>query len=140
MPIDFVLDHKHRLVLITMHGEVGIADIVTSAHKIMAISDVGGYNTIADISNVETMPQFSAVQLNQLALLFLGAYPLDTRKPRLALIAANDAVHGVARSFEDYCDSGSSSHKRVGVFRTFDGSAGFLQLSSHAVSEKLRTL
>jgi len=140
MAIDFLIDHQHRLVLISMHDTIGIGDIVTCANKIMSISDVATYNAIADLSKVKNMPQFSSVQVNRLAMLFLGSYPFSPVKARLAMVAGSATLNDMARSFEAACDSDSPGNKRVGVFRTLEGAAGFLQLPDDALAGPLRYL
>src|SRR5262249_48978081 len=134
-PIDFLIDHKHSLVMLTLYGDVDLQDILTSERKIASLSDIGGYCAIADLSRVKYLPQFFATQFQELATLLLRSNPLEPVLPRLALVAPDDALFFAAWAVERCCNANSRHPERARVFRTLEEAMDFLQLSRDVLPE-----
>jgi len=111
MPIDYHIDHAHRLVVARGHGVFGDEDVFSYQHKVWSRPEVIGYDELIDMTAVEEI-----------------AIPSTKRIPELAELAANDLAFGLGRMFEVYRNLHSRSTKKMQVCRTMREAYAFLGL------------
>lgn len=127
MPIAYSIDHAHRLVTAIGHGELTGDDIFSYQKEVWSRSDLGGYNELMDMTNVERIDLRSVDHIKQLAELSASMDPAAAQS-RFAIVAPGDYAFGLGRMYESYRRLEGRSTKRVGVFRSMAEARAFLEL------------
>ncbi|HEY6061953.1 MAG TPA: hypothetical protein VIV10_15275 [Gemmatimonadales bacterium] len=127
MPIAYTIDHDHRLVMATGHGELTGDDIFGYQTEVWSRPDIGGYNELMDMTNVERIDLRSVDHIKQLAELSASMDP-SAAQSKFAIVAPGDYAFGLGRMYESYRRLEGRSTKRVGVFRSMAEARAFLEL------------
>jgi hypothetical protein len=132
MPIEYLIDHVHRLVRATGRGTLSGNDIFAYQREVWSRPDVVGYNELMDMTDVGRIHleagAESGERLRQLAGL---AASMDREGPstKFAIVAPSDEAFGLGRMYEAYRRLEDRSLKQVGVFRSMDEARAFLGLA-----------
>ncbi|HMA40857.1 MAG TPA: hypothetical protein VKP10_12305 [Gemmatimonadales bacterium] len=127
MPIAYIIDHDHRLVMATGQGELTGDDIFGYQTEVWSRPDIGGYNELIDMTNVERIDLRSVDHIKQLAELSASMDPAAAQS-KFAIVAPGDYAYGLGRMYESYRRLEGRSTKRVGVFRSMAEARVFLEL------------
>lgn len=127
MPIAYTIDHAHRLVTATGHGELTGDDIFGYQTEVWSRPDIGGYNELMDMTNVERIDLRSVDHIKQLAELS-ASMDAAAAQSKFAIVAPGDYAFGLGRMYESYRRLEGRSTKRVGVFRSMTEARAFLEL------------
>ena len=127
MPIAYTIDHDHRLVMATGQGELTGDDIFGYQTEVWSRPDIGGYNELIDMTNVERIDLRSVDHIKQLAELSASMDPAAAQS-KFAIVAPGDYAFGLGRMYESYRRLEGRSTKRVGVFRSMAEARAFLEL------------
>ena len=119
MSIEYRIDRKRRLVIVTGRGTVTPDELGNYQRTVWSNPEVAGYNELADMREVEHVIAASPEQMSGLARL---AATMDAGPPssKFAIVAPQDAVYGLGRMFEAYRGLESQSKKQVAVFRSME--------------------
>src|SRR5262245_27846990 len=117
MPIDYRVDHERRLVLAEAHGAVTADDIFSYQREVWSRPDVGGYNELVDMSDVEKIVEPSSDGMRRLAKLSAQTDPARGGT-KFAIVAPQDFAFGLGRMYEAYRALDPRSTKELAVFRT----------------------
>lgn len=127
MPIAYTIDHAHRLVMATGRGELTGDDIFGYQTEVWSRPDIGGYNELMDMTDVERIDLRSVDHIKQLAELSASMDPTAAQS-KFAIVAPGDYAFGLGRMYESYRRLEGRSTKRVGVFRSMAEARSFLEL------------
>ncbi|HEY6110342.1 MAG TPA: hypothetical protein VIV56_15690 [Gemmatimonadales bacterium] len=127
MPIAYTIDHALRLVTATGRGELTGDDIFGYQTEVWSRPDIGGYNELMDMTNVERIDLRSVDHIKQLAELSASMDPAAAQS-KFAIVAPGDYAFGLGRMYESYRRLEGRSTKRVGVFRSMTEARAFLEL------------
>ncbi|HKA36523.1 MAG TPA: hypothetical protein VKH43_06850 [Thermoanaerobaculia bacterium] len=126
MPIDFEIDHKHRLVTARGLGTLTHEDVLGYQMGVWGRTDVAGYDELVDMSGVEEIALISMDAVPRLASLSARMDPPDG-KSRLAIVAPSDFAFALGRRYETFRGLDPRSTKEVRVFRSLAEALAFLQ-------------
>jgi hypothetical protein len=136
MALNYHIEKKHRLVLITGFGVIGPNEIVANRETLLSDPDFDpSFDALVDFTQVqETL-------LNSDVLRTLSREPLFSRASRIAvvptLLPGNMALFGMARMYETYREvSNMGDHLRV--FKTLEGAREWLGVEEPPSQEGLR--
>ena len=117
MPIDFQIDHEHRLVTARGRGTFTHEDVLGYQMGVWGREDVAGYDELVDMSDVEEIALISMDAVPRLAGL---SARMDHRekKSRLAIVAPSDFAFALGRRYETFRGLDPRSTKEVRVFRS----------------------
>lgn len=127
MPIAYTIDHAHRLVMAAGHGELTGDDIFGYQTEVWSRADIGGYDELMDMTDVQRIDLRSVDHIKQLAELSASMDPAAVQS-RFAIVAPGDYAFGLGRMYESYRRLEGRSTKRVGVFRSMAEARAFLEL------------
>jgi hypothetical protein len=128
MPIDYQIDHSHRLVIARGRGVFSDADVFEYQRTVWSRPDVAGYDELVDLSAVEQIALPSSDRVRDLA--WFSATMDTPRESKFAIVAPSDYAFGLGRMLEAYRRSEPHSTKKVGVFRTIAEALAFLEIES----------
>lgn len=125
MPLDYEIDHQHRLVTATAHGTLTHDDILGYQQGVWSRPEVNGYNELVDMSRVDHIALQSVERVRELAKL---SATMDARSSasRFAIVAPTGEAYGLGRMYQTYRSLDEQSAKQVGVFRTLQEAMAFL--------------
>jgi hypothetical protein len=125
MPIEYVIDHKRRLVAAKGRGTLTHEDVFGYQRDVWSRPEVNGYNELVDMSQVAQIALQSVEHVRELAELSAG---MDSRSSssRFAIVAPTGEAFGLGRMYEAYRSLDERSTKEVGVFRTLEEALAFL--------------
>lgn len=126
MPIAYSIDHAHRLVMASGHGDLTGDDIFGYQKEVWSRPDIGGYDELIDMTDVERIDLRSADHIKQLAELSASMDPMAVQS-KFAIVAPGDYAFGLGRMYESYRRLEGRSTKRVGVFRSMAEALAFLE-------------
>ena len=125
MPIDYEIDHEHRIVIARGRGVLTDADVFGYQEKVWSLPEVAGYDELVDMTDVESVILPSADRMRDLATLSAGMDP-KLGSARMAIVATRDEHYGLGRMYEAYRSFQPESRKEVAVFRTAREALAFL--------------
>ncbi len=127
MPIEYIIDHAHRVVRAKAIGSMTEAEVFEYQRKAWSRPEVAGYNEIMDVSALETMPAVSPDRMYDLAS--LSAWMDHLGKPsRFAIVAPQDFAFQSAQMYETLRASKPLSRKQVKVFRSLAEALAWLEV------------
>jgi hypothetical protein len=116
MPIEYRIDHDHRLVLVRGLGSVTDQDVFGYQREVWSQADLGGYNELVDGADRVVVP--SSASIKELAQLAAGM--------ELAIVASDEIAFGLAQVFKVYRQLEPRSTKEVSVFKSMPEALGWL--------------
>src|SRR5258706_6668001 len=116
MPIDYRVDHEHRLVLAEGRGDVTAEDIFGYRGEAGGRAEVHGYDEIVDMSPVGRIVEPTREGIRAIAELSSSMDPAGGGG-KFAVVAPQDVAFGLGRMYEAYRDLVGGEPKRVAVFR-----------------------
>jgi hypothetical protein len=127
LPIEYTIDHDHRLVTAIGSGTLTSEDIFTYQTDVWSRPEVAGYDELMDMTNVERIDLRSVDRIKRLAELSAS---MDTAaaQSKFAIVAPGDYAFGLGRMYESYRRLEGRSTKQVGVFRSEAEARTFLEL------------
>jgi len=125
MPIEYRIDHERRLVFGKGQGILTDKDIFGYQREVWSRTDVGGYNELMDMSDVDHIVLASGNRVHDLAQLSAG---MDAKSAgsKFAIVAPSEEAFGLGRMYQIYRELEAQSTKQVGVFHTMDEALAFL--------------
>jgi hypothetical protein len=126
MPIDYQIDHAHRLVIARGRGVFGDTDVVDYQRAVWTRPDVAGYDELVDMRAVEHIASPSLSRVRDLA--WFSATMDTPRESKFAIVAPSDFAFGLGRMFEAHRRSEPRTTKIVSVFRAMPEALTFLGL------------
>jgi hypothetical protein len=124
MPIDYQIDHEHRLVTARARGKLTDADVFGYQQEVWSRRDVTGYDELIDMTACETIEVPSGDRVLQLAQLSASMDAESASK--LAIVAPRDLAYGLGRMYESYRGVSALSTKEVNVFRSMIDAVAWL--------------
>src|SRR5262245_6201174 len=98
MPLRYIIEDEHRLVLTTGHGVLTDQEIFEYKQSVWSLQQVAGYDELLDMRDVERLDIPSTERIRELARL---AAAMDVAAPSRVAIVADDLVtFGIARIYE----------------------------------------
>jgi len=115
MPIDYQVDHDHRIVLAAAHGTLSADDMFQYQQEVWSRPDVAGYDELVDMSDVRAAAQPTSDRIRALAERAAG---MDAARGRgkFAIVAPQQEFFGLGRMYEAYREMASGT-RSVAVFR-----------------------
>jgi hypothetical protein len=132
MPIEYWIDHVHRLVRAAGRGTLTGNDIFAYQREVWSRPDVMGYNELMDMTDVGRIDLESGAESGERMRQLAGlAASMDSEGPatKFAIVAPSDEAFGLGRMYEAYRRLENRSLKQVGVFRSMEDARTFLGLS-----------
>ncbi|HMA43044.1 MAG TPA: hypothetical protein VKO86_03460 [Gemmatimonadales bacterium] len=126
MSITYTIDHARRLVTAVGQGDLTGDDIFGYQQEVWSRPDVGGYDELIDMTNVQRIDLRSVDHVKQLAELAASMDPVAVQS-KFAIVAPDDYAFGLGRMYESYRRLEGRSTKRVGVFRSMAEARAFLE-------------
>lgn len=126
MPIDYRIEHEHRLVEARGRGLVSAEDLLRYQQDAWSHAEVAGYDELVDMTGAEGFVEPTGDNLRHIADLAARMDPQGT-KARLAIVAPQDLAFGLGRMYEAYRGLHARSTKQVAVFRSRDEAARWLE-------------
>ncbi len=124
MPIDYSIDHDHRLVSVRAWGVLTDAELTAHAERFTSDPQATlGYDQLADFREVEDFDAVSAEAVRAGAR-SLNAFEQDAHGVRLAILATEAAAFGLSRLYE--LERGDSPVE-IRVFRDEEEARSWLQ-------------
>lgn len=127
MPIEYTIDHARRLVSAIGRGTLTGEDIFGYQQDVWSRPDVGGYDELMDMTDVERIDLRSVEHIKQLAELSASMDPAAAQS-KFAIVAPGDYAFGLGRMYESYRRLEGRTTKRVGVYRSMAEARAFLEL------------
>ena len=130
MPIEYQIDHSHRVVFAKGVGALTGEDLFAYQREVWSRPDVAGYNELADMSEVQDIVQPTSERIRKLADLSAS---MDISTPsKFAIVAPPALPFGLGRMYEMYRELNEHSTKEVRVFRTREEALEWLGLQDSA--------
>jgi hypothetical protein len=125
MPIEYRIDHERRIVFVKGRGILTDEDIFGYQREVWSRSDVGGYNELMDMGEVDHVALPSGKRVHDLALLSAS---MDKKSigSKFAIVARSKEAFGLGRMYQMYREMETQGAKEVGVFHTMDDALAFL--------------
>jgi len=129
MPIDYVIDHEHRVVRARVSGVMSDDDVFTYQSTVWSRPDVLGYDELVDMSEVRHIALPSVKRVRDLANLSVTKDHPD-RESRFAIVAPGQVSYILARLYKAIRGATPGSRRQVGVFYTLPEALRFLGLEA----------
>jgi len=134
MPLRYVTDDEHHLVLTTGHGVLTDQEVFEYKQSVWSLPQVAGYDELLDLRDVERLEVPSTERLRELARLSAA---MDVGTPSKIAIVADDLVTaGVARIYEVMRRMDERSTRQVSVFRAIEEAVAWLKDSAEKAPER----
>jgi hypothetical protein len=127
MPIAYTIDHARRLVTAVGQGDLTGDEIFGYQQEVWSRPEVGGYDELMDMTNVERIDLRSVDRIKELAEVS-ASMDAAASQSKFAIVAPGDYAFGLGRMYESYRRLEGRSTKRVGVFRSMAEARAFLGL------------
>lgn len=121
MTISFRLDSQLSFVISEGSGTLTIQDLIGHAESLRSDPVLSGHDELVDLSRVEKV-EVTSEGLRQLASTVARLNP-DRKAYRVAVVAPDDVVYGMARMYEVFRDELAGT---LQTFRTVDEARGWL--------------
>ncbi|MFI5278984.1 MAG: hypothetical protein ACHQU1_00705 [Gemmatimonadales bacterium] len=128
MPITCSFDLERKLVIARATGMLTGEDVAGYQAEVWARPDVAGFDELIDMSGAAGVALANPAEMRQVAAR-AAAMDVPTVKPKLAIVAPQDSVYGLARMYEAYRNMSGGGGKTVAVFRTLEEGLEFLGLT-----------
>ena len=132
MPIDYLIDHQRRLIIVRARGTFAIEDMIGYQKKVRSRSDVADYDELLDLSRIEDLVQPPADDLRQAARLSLGSDESHS-STRLAIAAPASVALGFARTFAAHRNLDPRSDIEAHVFHSEEAAWEYLGIRTYDV-------
>ena len=130
MPIEYQIDHSHRVVFAKGVGALTSDELFAYQRDVWSRPDVAGFNELADMSEVQDIVQPTSERIRKLANLSAS---MDISTPsKFAIVAPQALPFGLGRMYEMYREMNEHSTKEVRVFRTREEALEWLGLQDSA--------
>jgi len=129
MPIEYRIDHEHRVVLAQGKGAFTIEDMIKYQTEAWSQPGVSGYNELVDMSDVTEIVDPNVEDIRRIVKLSVSMDSPDAHA-RMAIAAPNKLMFGLGRMYEAYRELQPQSTKIVRVFKTVREAMDFLGLPS----------
>jgi hypothetical protein len=129
MPIDYVIDHEHRVVRTRVLGVMTDDDVFAYQSTVWSRPDVLGYDELVDMSEVRHIALPSITRIRDLANLSVQKDP-PGRVSKFAIVAPGDIAYMMGRLYKAIRNATSGSTRKIGVFHTLPEALKFLGLES----------
>ena len=130
MPIEYQIDHSHRVVFAKGVGALTSDELFAYQRDVWSRPDVAGFNELADMSEVQDIVQPTSERIRKLADLSAS---MDISTPsKFAIVAPQALPFGLGRMYEMYREMNEHSTKEVRVFRTREEALEWLGLQDSA--------
>jgi hypothetical protein len=128
MPIEYQIVHERRLVMAQGRGTLTGLDVFGYQRNVWSLPEVGGYDELMDMTQVEDIALPSTQRVRELARL---SAEMDARSTtsRFAIVAPSEFAFGLGRLYEIFRSLDDRSTKQVGVFRSLDEALAFLDIN-----------
>ncbi|HKQ97978.1 MAG TPA: hypothetical protein VJV75_08890 [Candidatus Polarisedimenticolia bacterium] len=127
MPIDYVIDHDHRLVRARGSGIFTDEDVFNYQKTVWSRDDVRGYDEVLDMTDVRHIALPSFGRIRDVANLSVTKDD-PKRVTKFAIVAPGDVAYMLGKLYKAIRSATSGSTRKVGVFRTADEAMAFLKL------------
>ena len=124
MPIEYKVDHAHKLVRARGFDVLTDADVFGYQQSAWSSPEVAGYDEIVDMTDVSRIALPSVERMRDLARLSKGMEARGAGS-RLAIIAPGDVAYMLGRLYKGM-RALTGGRKQVGVFRTEREALAFL--------------
>src|SRR5262249_58488135 len=98
MPIDYRIDHDHRLVMVTGDGVMVESDVFGYQREVWARPDVEGYDEVIDMSDVERIELPAVQRVEDLAKLAAAMDP-PRHYSKFTIVATSNVSFGLGMMF-----------------------------------------
>jgi hypothetical protein len=116
MPVDYRIDPARRLVWARLRGRVGAEDLFSYQREVWSKPEVAGFDELVDVSEVKEVVYEGPQRARELAAL---SAEMDAPGPsRLAIVAPNDELYGLARMYQTFRELDPRTKRMVRVFRS----------------------
>jgi hypothetical protein len=126
MPIDYRIDRRRMLVLVTPRGLLTHGEMVAYQGEVWTRPELSGFDELIDMSNVDRLDLRSPDQIFELAALSAG---MDSGKPRSKMaIVASDRLHAALGALYRASRAESPSNRRdIEVFPDLEAALDWLR-------------
>jgi hypothetical protein len=137
MPIDFRIDRRRRLVLVTPRGLLTHGEMVAYQEEVWTRPDLSGYDELIDMTEVDRLDLRSPTQIFELAAQSAG---MDAGKPRSRMaIVASDRMHAALGNMYRASRSENPSNRReIEVFPNLQDALCWLRPRKRPPKERTR--
>lgn len=126
MPLDYRIDHEHRVVFATATGTITIEDFLNQHRAVWGRSDLAGFDAVYDLGGLDDFILSSGERLRALADL-ASSLDVPGTAPRLAIVAPQDFAYGLARMYATFRTMQPRGGKTVQVFRSMQAALDWLR-------------
>jgi hypothetical protein len=127
VPIEYRIVHQRRLVLAKGHGTLTDQGIFGYQRDVWSLPEVGGYDELVDMTQVEDIALPSTERVRALASLSADM-DAPSRTSRFAIVAPSEFAFGLGRLYEILRTHDDRRTKVVRVFRSLDEAKAFLDI------------
>jgi hypothetical protein len=128
VPIEYRIVHQRRLVLAKGHGTLTDQDVFGYQRDVWSLPEVGGYDELVDMTQVEDIALPSTERVRALAS-FSADMDVPSKTSRFAIVAPTEFAFGLGRLYEILGSHDDRRTKEVRVFRSLDEAKAFLDIS-----------
>jgi hypothetical protein len=129
MPIDYVIDHEHRIVRARVSGVMSDDDVFTYQSAVWSRPDVLGYDELVDMSEVHHIALPSLGRIRDLANLSVQKDHPE-RRSKFAIVAPGDVSYMMGRLYKAIRNATRGNTRTIGVFHSLPEALKFLGLES----------
>ena len=127
MPIEYRIDHEHRVIIAKGIGAFSGEDMFRYQQEAWSQPGVAGYNELVDMTEVTEIVDPSVDDIRRLVQLSASTDPPEGHA-RMAIAAPNKLMFGLGRMYEAYRELQPGSTKAVRVFKSVREAREFLGL------------
>jgi len=136
MPLRYVIDDEHRLVVTTGHGTLTDQELFEYKQSVWSLPKVAGYDELLDMRDVEKVDIPTAERLRELARLSAA---MDVSIPSRVAIVADDLVtSGIASIYRVMRQLDERSTRQVSVFRAVEEAVAWLKAPARKSRRSVR--
>ena len=125
MPIHYEIDPVRRLVIARGHGRLTDQDVFGYQREVWSRPDVGGYDEIVDMRDVEHIEMPTSERLKDLASL-AASMDLPGTSSKFAIVATDTIAAELARFFRAYRQLDPRSTKEISIFKSMAEASDWL--------------
>ncbi len=136
MPITCRFDLQRRLVIARASGVLTGEDIAGYQAEVWARPEAADFDELIDMSDATGVALRSPADMREVAAR-AAANDAPVVTSRLAIVAPQNSVYGLARMYEAYRNMAGEGQKKVAVFRNLEEALLFLGLDDLPKSDDL---
>ena len=129
MPIDYVIDHEHRVVRARGWGVFTDEDVFGYQSAVWTRPEVRGYDELVDVTDVQHISLPSIGRIRDLANLSVQRDDPE-RVAKFAIVAPGDISYMIARLYKAIRGATTGNTRKIAVFHTLPEALRFLGLES----------